>query len=181
MLSPPRGGRPDGPWSFERRVAPDLDWYLGLYREVGEKWLWYSRLLLPREETAAILARAHVHVYALLRDGQDVGLAEINFADPRDVEINFFGVVAAEIGTGAGKWLMAAVLEAAWAAKPDRVWLHTCTLDHPNALPFYLSQGFRAFKRTVGIYSDPRLLNVVGADVAPLPPVIPSEAGDKAS
>lgn len=168
----------DGPWAFERRPQPDLDWYLGLYHRVGGRWLWYSRLIMPKAETRAILDDPAVEVYALTRDGVDVGIGELSFREPGEVEVSFFGVVDSEIGAGAGRWLMAKLLERAWNAAPKRVWLHTCTLDHPNALPFYIRQGFVPYKRTVGLYTDPRLTGALAQGDGPHVPIIPAESGE---
>jgi len=172
----------DAPWRLERRPAPDVDWYLRLFREVGAEWLWYSRLVMSRAEVAHALAKPGVEVYALMRGEREVGIGELNFSEPGEVEICFFGVVASEVGAGAGRWLMSALLRRAFAEKPARVWLHTCTFDHPNALPFYQRQGFRAYKRTVGIYSDPRLGVLSGEPATMRAPIIPpkpvSDAGE---
>jgi GNAT superfamily N-acetyltransferase len=59
------------------------------------------------------------------------------------IEIAYFGLMPEFVGQGLGKYLLARAVEAAWAEKPSRVWLHTCTLDHPSALPNYLKRGFR--------------------------------------
>lgn len=178
--TPPADPPPDGPWRLERRERPDLDWYLDLYRTVGAEWLWYSRLATPRDKLARILADPATHVFALTRDGADVGIGELSLAVPRELEISFFGVVAKEIGAGAGKWLMAALLAAGWRPDTRRAWLHTCTLDHPNALPFYQRQGFRAYKRSVGLYPDPRLAGALGQDASLRVPIIAPDAGGDA-
>ncbi len=178
MRTPPasRPPRDDAPWRLEHRPNPDVDWYLRLYRQIGARWLWYSRLAMPREKVAAILADPAVAVHVLRRDDRDVGIVEFDLSDPAAVEICFFGVADSEIGRGAGAWLMARALEIAWASGPDRVWLHTCTLDHPNALPFYLKQGFRAYKRTLAYNTDPRHSGVLPIDAAPHIPVIPVDS-----
>ena len=169
----------DGPWTLDHCPNPDIDWYLSIYRAIGEKWLWYSRLVMPKEKVAAILKNSHVHVFALRRDGLDVGLAELSFSTPDEVEICFLGVASNEIGGGAGRWLLAEVLRLAWAEAPKRVWLHTCTLDHPNALPFYLRHGFRAYKRTLGVCTDPRLAGILVKAAELRIPVIPPDSGDR--
>lgn len=174
--TPPDGPPPPGPWRLREEPSPDLDLYLGLYRAVGEDWLWYSRLEMPLAEVAAILSKPEVAVFALERDGADVGIGELNFAVAGETEINFFGVAKSEFGTGAGRWLMQALLEKAWRPDTRRVWLHTCTLDHPNALPFYQARGFRAYKRTLGIYDDPRLTGVYGEETTGRAPIIPRDA-----
>ncbi len=161
-----------GPWRVERRLKPDLDWYLGLYRTIGAAWLWQSRLVTPRGEIAAILRDPGNEVYVLRREAADVGLLELDFRVAHEVQIAFFGVAASEIGGKAGHCLMRAALARAWRDSPSRVWLHTCTHDHPHALPFYLRHGFRAYRRTVGIFPDPRLLGVLSKDAAFHIPVI---------
>ena len=161
------------PWTLELRQTPDLEWYRDLYRAVGEEWMWHSRLLLDDGALSAILNDPKVETYTLKREDVDVGILELNFGEPGSVEVSFFGVVASEFGTGAGRWLMAKALERAWAEQPERVWLHTCSLDHPNALPFYMKQGFKAFKRTVYICQDSRLTGVLRPDAAAQTPIIP--------
>ena len=67
-------------------------------------------------------------------------------ADDDSVEIAYFGIVATEFGRGFGKHLLSSAVGEAWALGPQRVWLHTCTLDHPNALPNYLARGFTPYR-----------------------------------
>ena len=76
------------------------------------------------------------------------------------------------IGQGAGKYLMAKALTAAWATNPSRVWVHTCTLDHPNALPFYIKAGFIPYKRAIEIADDPRLTGEAPRTAAPHIPIL---------
>ena len=67
-------------------------------------------------------------------------------AEDDSVEIAYFGIVAGEFGRGFGKHLLSSAVRDAWALAPSRVWLHTCTLDHPNALPNYLARGFTPYR-----------------------------------
>ncbi len=67
-------------------------------------------------------------------------------ADDDSVEIAYFGIVGEAIGRGFGKHLLSCAVRDAWALRPRRVWLHTCTLDHPHALPNYLARGFTKYK-----------------------------------
>ena len=141
-----------------RRVErPDLDWFRDLYRRVGEEWLWFSRLRMSDAELAAIIHAPRVEVYALAHDGRDEGLLELDFREPGQCELVFFGVTANLIGSGAGRFLMNRALERAWSQPISRLWVHTCTLDHPNALAFYQRSGFRPFRRQVEVADDPRL------------------------
>ena len=105
-------------------------------------------------------------------DGRDEGLLELDFREAGQCELAFFGVTAKLIGSGAGRWLMNRALELAWSRPVARVWVHTCTLDHPSALAFYQRSGFRPFRRQVEIADDPRLDGTVPRHVAKHVPII---------
>src|SRR3954466_9637792 len=108
-------------------------------------------------ELAAIIHSPLVEVYALEHDGSDESLLELDFREAGQCEIGFFGVTAKLIGSGAGRWLMNRALELSWSRPIARLWVHTCTFDHPGALGFYQRAGFRPFRRQVEVADDPRL------------------------
>ena len=166
--------RPDpaGAWSLRRVENPALDWFRDLYRRVGEQWLWFSRLQMTDAELAAIIQSPRVEVYALVQDGRDEGLCELDFRESGQCELVSFGVTEKLIGNGAGRWLMNRALERAWSHQVARVWMHTCTFDHPAALAFYQRSGFRAFRRQIEVADDPRLDGTARRDVARHVPVI---------
>jgi GNAT superfamily N-acetyltransferase len=166
--------RPDpaGAWSLRRVETPPLDWFRDLYLRVGEEWLWFSRVRMPDAELSAIIHSPMVEVYALEQEGRDEGLLELDFRDAGQCEIAFFGITAKLIGSGAGRWLMNRALELAWFRPIGRVWVHTCTFDHPAALAFYQRSGFRAFRRQIEVADDPRLDGTAPRDVARHVPMI---------
>jgi len=159
-------------WPVVRVESPDLDWYRKLYRAVGEPWLWFSRLRMTDAQLASILHHPAVEVHALRVDGADKGLLELDCRTPPDIEIQYFGVTPDLIGRGAGSQLMRCALERAWSLHPRRLHLHTCTLDHPGALKFYLKWGFRPWKRAVEVAPDPRLTGDAPPAAAPHIPLI---------
>jgi GNAT superfamily N-acetyltransferase len=164
---------PSEPGLSLRRVEnPDLAWYRDLFRRVGSDWLWFSRLVMPDDAVQAIIADPLVEVYALSRDGRDEGLLELDLREPPDIELAFFGLTAPLVGKGAGRWLMAQAIELAWRRVPRRFWVHTCTLDHPAALPFYVRSGFKAYKRAIEVADDPRLLGMLPESAAAWLPLI---------
>ena len=163
---------PPGAWTLRRVGTPGLDWFRDLYRRVGEEWLWFSRLQMPDADLAAIIHSPQVEVYALVQDGRDEGLLELDFREPGQCELAFFGVTAKLIGSGAGSWLMNRALELMWSRPVARVWVHTCTLDHPSALAFYQRAGFRPFRRQVEIADDPRLDGTLPRSAARHVPII---------
>jgi GNAT superfamily N-acetyltransferase len=163
---------PAGRWELRRVEAPDLAWFRDLYRRVGEEWLWFSRARMPDAELAGVIRAAGVEIFALQHEGRDEGLLELDFREPGDCEIVFFGVTESLIGTGAGGFLMNRALERAWSTPVSRVWVHTCTFDHPAALSFYQRAGFRPFRRQIEIADDPRLDGTAPRHVARHVPII---------
>lgn len=157
-----------------RRVErPDLAWYRALFRAVGERWLWFSRLRLPDDALAAILHDPAVEVYALQSQGQEIGLLELDFRRAGAVELAFLGVVPEAIGQGYGRFLMAqAMARVRRQDGPIRFWVHTCTLDHPQAVAFYVRAGFVPIRYQVEITADPRLDGTLPRDCAPDVPIV---------
>jgi len=153
-------------------AKPDLAWYRDLFRRVGEQWLWFSRLRMGDEELRAVLHDDRVDVFALEKAGVAKGLLELDRRDFPEIELAFFGVTPDLVGKGAGRLLMRFAVEEAWRHKPARFHVHTCTLDHPRAVEFYVKSGFRAYKRAVEVSPDPRLTGELRRDAAACVPVI---------
>lgn len=166
----------DCPWQLRALNRADAEAYRRLFRRVGANWLWYSRLQVPVEQLEAILHEGETEVFALVADAAEEGLLELDYRTQGECELAFFGVSDVLQGRGAGRWLMNRALERAWARPIRRLWVHTCTLDHPAALAFYVRSGFRAFARSVEVADDPRATGLLPADAAPQVPIIrPSE------
>lgn len=156
-----------------RWAAPELGRYRTLFRRVGDPWLWFSRLVMADEEVMAIIRDPAVQVFAIEdRAGIEVGMLELDFRKAGECELSYVGLVPELAGQGHGRWLMAQALALAWGKEVERVWVHTCTLDHPSALGFYRAQGFAPFARAVEIFPDPRLGGYLPRDVAPQIPIL---------
>ncbi|WHO38247.1 GNAT family N-acetyltransferase [Sphingobium sp. AP49] len=155
------------PWK-----TPDLAAYRTLFRRVGEPWLWFSRLVMPDGQLAAILHNPAVEIYAVTDPrGIEVGLLELDFRNPSECELAFFGLVPSLNGQGFGKWLMGQAKSLAWRKGVERFWVHTCTLDSPAALGFYIKAGFIPYGREIETFADPRLLGLLPAEAAPQIPM----------
>ena len=168
---PGAGKAPPG-LTLERWDEPDLASYRALYRRVGEDWLWFSRLFMADEKLAAILGHPRVEAYVLRDGGRDIGLLELDFRDEDQCELAFFGLVPEAVGKGAGRFLMNRAIELAWDKPIGRLWVHTCTFDHPAALQFYLRSGFRPYAVMVEVHRDPRLTGHLPKSAAPQVPLI---------
>lgn len=171
MTAPPpsKAGLQDD-LSLERIVDPAR--YVAIYRELGERWFWFSRLGLPDAELAAILGHADVEAHVLRRDGRDSGLLELDFRTPGEVELAFFGLAEDAIGQGAGRWMMDEAVRRAFARPVRRFFVHTCTFDHPRAVAFYRASGFTPYKYAIEYLRDPRLTGLLSREAAPHVPLI---------
>lgn len=152
---------------------PPLGWYRALFRKVGEEWLWVSRLAMEDAALAAILASSDIEVWTLRSGAEDLALLELDFRVPGACEIVFLGLAPDLAGQGLGRHLMALAFARAQARGAGRIWLHTCSHDHPAALPFYRAAGFVPFRHEVEVMPDPRLTGLIRADAAPHVPPIP--------
>ena len=129
-----------------RRDGITVEDYRRLYRAVGERWHWYDRNAWSDERLASHLVSPDITVWECLVDHASAGFFELERRDDGSVEIAYFGLVPAFIGRGLGKALLTRAAQEAWALAPTRVWLHTCTLDSPMALPNYRARGFEPVK-----------------------------------
>lgn len=173
---PPPVLLPASPLRLERRAASDLAGYRALFRRVGAPWLWFSRLAMSDAALAAVVHDPAVQVFAVIDGDEDVGLLELDLRTPGECALSYVALVPELAGKGHGRWLLARALELAWRPGVARVHLHTCTLDHPAALPAYLRAGFTVTGRAVETFPDPRLNGLLSLDDAPQVKVLPTSA-----
>lgn len=150
----------------------DLAAYRELFRAVGEDLLWFSRLLMDDEKLLATLSHDGTQSFTLKRGTSVIGILELSFRDLPDCELSFFGLVPAEVGNGSGRILIDEAIRRAFEKPITRLWLSTCTLDHPKALGFYRKAGFTPYARFVEIHDDPRLQGKLPHSAAPQIPLL---------
>ena len=126
--------------------ALTVPYYRSLYDAVGREYRWLSRRKLTDEALAALLADPRNELHVLHVDGIPAGFAELHHHQPEDVELVQFGLTRDFIGQGLGRWFLQWTIDKAWSYNPKRFWLHTCTLDHPAALPNYIKAGFMLYR-----------------------------------
>jgi GNAT superfamily N-acetyltransferase len=120
-----------------------------LYQEVGKAYRWTDRLGWSDQQVRDYLAMPGVSIWLISAEQEPAGYFELRQHDDGSVEIAYFGLLPKFIGRGWGKYLLSRAVHSAWATGSKRVWLHTCTLDHPAALPNYIKRGFRPFRKEV--------------------------------
>lgn len=163
MLAPPPGPVPAPPRGCEvRRVAsPALHFYRYLYETVGRDWLWVDRRRMGDGALETILRDPRVEVWVAWQEGSPAGYAELDARVEGEVELAYFGLVPEMIGRGVGPWLLELAVRRAWQiGTPRRVWVHTCSLDHPAARRTYEKAGFTTVRVEEHDVPDPRPLPV---------------------
>ncbi|MCM8729465.1 GNAT family N-acetyltransferase [Hephaestia sp. GCM10023244] len=170
---PPLRPIPESPLQLVRWERPDADKYRTLFRRVGAPWLWFSRLVMADATLLAIIHDPEVAVFAVVdRGGVEVGMLELDYRYAAQCELSYVGLVPELAGHGHGRWLMAQALALAWRRGITRVWVHTCSLDHPSALGFYRASGFTPIRRTIETFADPRATGVLPVNSAPQIPYL---------
>jgi GNAT superfamily N-acetyltransferase len=144
-----RAAQPVDGFEVRQVSPPDPALSRRLYDRVGAPWQWTDRLGWGLARWGAHLGQPGVDTYVGRLAGDEVGYAEL-VRDGGDVEIASFGLLPGFAGRGLGGVLLATVTQAAWDGGAERVWLHTCSLDSPAALPSYERRGFRRYDERTG-------------------------------
>lgn len=138
-----RTQRSDVTFSQVEPPWPELNRFF--YTGVGGNHYWIDRLPWTWQQWFAHLSRPEIETWVLSASGLPAGYVEMERHEG-DVEISYFGLLPRHAGQGLGAHLLTCTVERAWSMGAARVWLHTCSLDHPAALPNYLARGFREFR-----------------------------------
>lgn len=149
--------RPQRPWRTAPRPGltivaarqPTVAFYRFLYERVGGPWYWLDRRRWSDEKLLAEIRSPGVELHVLYADGVPAGYCELDFRTPHDVELRYFGVCQEFVGQKLGPYLLDWAINRVWQQPRDRFWLHTCTLDHPAALPMYRQAGFVPYDEQV--------------------------------
>jgi GNAT superfamily N-acetyltransferase len=122
-----------------------------LYALVGKQWLWTDKLPWSDDEWREYVESATLRTWVAYHRGAIAGYFELA-NNAGNIEIVYFGLTPHFFGKGFGGYLLTAAIENGWNwPGAERVWVHTCNLDHPAALPNYLSRGLKIYKtETIG-------------------------------
>jgi GNAT superfamily N-acetyltransferase len=114
-----------------------------LYELVGAPWAWHDKLSWTDRQWRDYAEDPMLSTHVAYVDGTPAGYFELLEQDEKVVELAYFGLVERFIGQGYGGELLSRAIETAWGRGANRLWCHTCTLDHPHALDNYLARGMR--------------------------------------
>src|SRR5438270_7458776 len=148
MLDPGRlkaAPQPSPGLSLTRAELASPEFGRFLYTAVGGDWYWIDRLPWTHAQWRERLADPRVETWVAYLCGTPVGYFELERQEGESVEIAYFGLLDGFAGQGIGGWLLTAAIQRGWQMGAGRVWVHTCSLDGPNALRNYLARGMQVF------------------------------------
>ena len=136
----------DRPYELKKAevALPELNRFM--YATVGAPWKWYMRLEWNWQRWNEYLSKPTIETWVAYKGATPIGYFELDRQPSGSTEIVYFGLIPQFVGKGFGKAFLEDCINTAWSENETRIWLHTCTLDHPNALPNYLGRGFKVFK-----------------------------------
>ncbi|MFD1197187.1 GNAT family N-acetyltransferase [Brucella gallinifaecis] len=126
-----------------RSTEMPVHFYRYLYEQVGRQHHWMLRRTQSDAEVAEAIHAQSTDIHVLYADGNPAGLLELDLSSlPQSAEILYFGLVPDYQGRGLGKFFLSEAISEAWSHNPQKVTIHTNTLDSPRALQLYQKMGF---------------------------------------
>ena len=118
------------------------------YKEVGRKHQWVDRLVWNDKQWIEYTSNENAKTYVLKENKDLVGYFELIFhKEKNEIEIAYLGLLEEYHNKKLGSYLLCNAIKKSFSEKPKRVWVHTCSLDHKNALSNYISRGMKIFKK----------------------------------
>jgi GNAT superfamily N-acetyltransferase len=165
--------------SLKRVPAQNTPQVRSVFNRIGASSLWDRTAQLNQDPHSSPWGADDLLFFAYDEADRHVGLVELgrspDGAAGTEIEISYFGLFPEFIGSGLGRRLLSATLDAAWALAPARLFLHTCNTDHPSAFAFYRAGGFTPYATGFQIMDDPRSQGWLPKDSAPHVPFVEFE------
>ncbi len=139
--------KPTGNYKIELVNPTDFQLNKFFYKQIGKKHFWRDRLEWSNQRWIDYVSKINVTTYVLRENEQIIGYFELIYHEiESEAEIAYFGILENFFGKKLGGYLLSQAIKKAFDLNINRVWLHTCSLDHKNALKNYLSRGMIIFK-----------------------------------
>ena len=131
-----------------KKIKPDFQLNKFFYKQVGKKHRWIDRLSWTDEKWISFISNKNLETYVISEFEDLIGFFELLYnPNLNETEISYFGLLEEYIGKGIGGYALSEAIKKSFEKNIKRVWLHTCTLDHPNALKNYIARGMTVFKK----------------------------------
>ena len=116
------------------------------YKNVGKKHHWVDRLVWTEKQWIDYVSNDKVKTYVLKKKDEFVGYFEL-ILHQNEIEIAYLGLLEEYQNQKLGSYLLSEAIKNSFSYNPKRVWVHTCSLDHKNALKNYTARGMKIFKK----------------------------------
>jgi len=134
--------------SIQLIQPPDFQLNKFFYKNIGKKHNWVDRLIWTEKQWLNYTSNEKVKTYVLKKEDNIAGYFELIFhPDKNEVEIAYLGLLEEYQNQKLGSYLLSSAIKKSFSDETKRVWVHTCTLDHKNALNNYISRGMKVFKK----------------------------------
>ena len=139
--------KPSNNYSIELTNPKDFQLNKFFYKNIGNKYQWVDRLSWTDQNWIDYISDKRLSTYILKENDEIAGYYElIIHHNTRDAEIAYFGILEEYFGKKLGGYLLSEAISKSFSLNCNRVWVHTCSLDHQNALSNYLARGMKIFK-----------------------------------
>ena len=139
--------KPDDNYSLNLLDPNNFQLNKFFYKNIGKKHKWIDRLVWTETQWIDYVSSANVETYIFKYRNNLAGFFElISYVEKKEVEIAYFGLLEEFQNKKLGSYLLSEAIKKSFKGNIDRVWLHTCSLDHKNALSNYIARGMKIFK-----------------------------------
>ena len=139
--------KPNSSCNIDLKIPPDFQINKFFYKQIGKNYRWIDRLVWNDLKWINYTNNKNLETYVLSENSNLIGFFELLFhPDKKNCEIAYFGILDQYIGKKYGSYLLSEALKLGFRKNTKQVWLHTCSLDHKNALSNYIKRGMKVFK-----------------------------------
>ena len=138
--------KPSNNYSLEQVVPNDFQLNKFFYKQIGKKHQWIDRLTWTDKNWLEYFSNPNLFTYILKNSGEIAGFFEIIYhKNKSETEITYFGLLEEYFGKRLGVYMLSEAIKKSFSFDVKRVWVHTCSFDHKNALKNYLSRGMKIY------------------------------------
>ena len=148
--------------NFKKKSKPSKDYFIELidpanfeinkffYKQIGKKYQWVDRLTWINNDWIKYITNKNLKTFILKKENDLVGYFELILKnETNESEIAYLGILEEYFQKGCGGYLLSEAIKKSFDLGAKRVWVHTCSLDHPNAINNYKSRGMKIFKTEI--------------------------------
>ena len=139
---------PQGGYQIKLIDPPDFQLNKFFYKNIGKNHNWTDRLTWTEKQWIEFTTNKNTKTFILSKKNDLAGYFELIFHEEKnEIEIAYLGILEEYQNKKLGSFLLSTAIKKSFSNNPKRVWVHTCSLDHRNALNNYLSRGMKIFKK----------------------------------